>query len=223
MSSVGVAIVLVALTAVGACADPAPAPRITPTDEPPPASRPSTSAAPPSTIVLGPGPKDLRQMDWAQATLPGEFCAIDGVVRFQDGEATAESAKWGQVHLSVHVDLDKTPYGDIDGDTQEEVAVSVGCDNGSQTAAGQLGFGYVIVRSHAGELVTVGTITPRQEVSANSHVTLLDGAEVTKNQVVVNELWYRDIDSTCCPSGRSRTTWHLRNNQLTPGETVLIS
>jgi hypothetical protein len=174
-------------------------------------------------MSLGPGSSDLRQVDWLHASLPGDFCGIDGLVRFSDGEATGKSKKWGQVHLGMWNEPEQTAYGDIDGDGQAEAAVAVGCDNGGGTASGQLGFGYVVIRSRDGELVSIGTITPRQEQPDGSHVTLLGDARIDRDQVVVTELWYRASDSTCCPSGQAHTTWHLRDGVLFPGESVPIS
>lgn len=215
--------VLGTLVTVTACADPAIGPRVTATREAPPTSRPAPSTPTPSATSLGKGPNDLRQMDWRQASVPGEFCDIDDLVRFRDGEATALSGEWGQVHLSVQTDPENTTYGDLDGDGKVEVALSVGCDNGGGTAAGQLGFGYVIIGSRDGELVAIGTITPQREPDNLSHVTLLGDAVIEQDEVVVTEYWYRSSDATCCPSGRTQTTWHLKDDTLVAGESVPIS
>lgn len=214
---------LCALATVTACAHPAIGPRVTATRETPPPSPPASSTPTPSATSLGKGPNDLRQMDWRQASVPGRFCDIDGLVRFRDGEATALSGRWGQVHLAVRADQENTTYGDLDGDGKLEVALAVGCDNGGGTAAGQLGFGYVIIGSQDGELVAIGTITPRREPEDLSHVTLLGDARIERGEVVVTEYWYRGSDATCCPSGRTQTTWHLRDDALVAGESVPIS
>lgn len=182
------------------------------------ASVPTFVATTESALSLGAAPRDIRSVDWEEATLPGAFCGVAVLVDFVGGEATAQSSIWGQVHLGAYA---KATFGDLDGDGHLEAAVSVSCDNGGGTASGQLAFGYVVVESVGGKLRMLGSITPQTQRADASHVPLLDSVKFERGKLVVTELWYRPSDATCCPSGKARTTWELRDGTLSPKAPVL--
>jgi hypothetical protein len=222
-----IVLVIIGVGCTAACGAPTSGPKITKETLPPwsapelTAPAPTSSAPAAQAADLGPAPAELRRVDWAQSRLPGEFCAVPGVVQFSSGAAKATSDTWGPVEMRV--DPSSTVYGDLDGDGVEEAAVSVSCNNGGGTASGQLAFGYAVVRKDGDALSAVGSITARQDPPDAGHVTLLGPAAITHNEIRVQELWYRPSDATCCPSGKAETTWSYTNGTLTPGQPVITS
>jgi len=215
------------LVTTAACSGPAVGPSITsavPEPITPAAGAPAVPDEQAVPVSLGPAPEDIRSVDWLNTPLPGAFCAVDGLVPFRAGEAMAESTTYGEVHLIVeditYGDLDgdgaDITYGDLDGDGREEAVIGVGCDNNGGTASGQLGFGAVVVQAHR-DLRAIGTITPQMELADATHVTLLSELRIEPGQVVADEMWYRDSDMTCCPTGKAVTTWKLESGRLTAG------
>jgi len=179
------------------------------------------SMEPTAAPSLGPAPSNLRAVDWTIATVPGEFCDIPGLVTFLDGEATVTSLNWGEVHADIVPEA--TRYGDLDGDGVDEAAVSVGCDTGGGTGAGQLETGYVVVRESGGVLRSIGTITPQLQPADAPNATRMGGVGFSIGQLVVNEIWYRSGDATCCPTGEAETTWTFRNGGLEPSPPLVTS
>jgi hypothetical protein len=213
--------VLGAMLAAAACNSPQAGPRIPrtsatsrSTDEPP-----NPTTPPISLETIGPAPADLRSVDWTRVPLPGEFCAVPGLVTFNNNESTATSNTWGQVHLY----RDPTVvYGDIYGDGSNEAAVSIRCDNGGGTADGQLVFAILVLASNQGRLIVVGTLTP-QENPTGVHATLFTRFELLHGRVIAHETWYRPTDHTCCPTGSAVTVWTLRDGHLVPGTPDIVS
>ncbi|RSM40758.1 hypothetical protein DMA12_26440 [Amycolatopsis balhimycina DSM 5908] len=173
--------------------------------------------------ALGPAPDDLRKVDWANATLPAQFCSIQEPVHLQNGESEAMSAQWGRVHVALSSVHRVMAYGDLDGDGRPEAAVGLECDNNGGTASGQLAFGYAVIGTANGSLRALGSIGTRKNPEDAGHATLTGGASIARGTVVVEELWYRHADSTCCPSGTARTTWRWQDGELVPGSTVVTS
>jgi hypothetical protein len=182
----------------------------------------STAPAPEPTPVqkLGPAPADLHDVRWSSATLPGDFCDIDGLVKFKKRRAIAKSTTWGKVHVEVWPK--DIQYGDLDGDGQAEAAVDVDCNTGGGTAGDLIQSAYIVVRAADGFLVPVGTITPKQQL-ADGPATRLKKARFGRNRITVRELFYRASDPNCCASGEANTTWTLRDNRLVPGPPVVVS
>lgn len=177
-------------------------------------------AAIPARLDLGSAPADVRAVDWNSVALPGEFCDIDGLVTVENGEATARSGEWGRVHVDIW--NDSTTYGDVDGDGDEEAALEVGCDTGGGTAASQLVNAYVVVDSSGGRLWGAGVLTPQGE-SGGAVPARLEDLQFGEGRVTVRELWHREWDSNCCPSGEAESTWELRDGVLEPAGIVEIS
>jgi hypothetical protein len=184
------------------------------TTEPPIMTTPPTSAEP-----VADAPADLHDVDWSHVPIPGGFCGIPGSVTFKGDEATATSRTWGRVHLFRYKSV---VYGDIDGDRRSEAGVTVLCDNGGGTAAGDLAFALVVFEGVRGRLITIGTVTPRKN-PPGVHPTWFRKVELKRGRVTAYEAWFRPSDSTCCPTGTAVTVWTLENGHLTPGAPRITS
>ena len=164
---------------------------------------PSVSAAPtPSVEQLGVVVSDLHQLDWEAAPLPPGFCGIPTVTRLSQGMARTTSATWGPVTVAVV----EVTYGDLLGDDAEEAAADLYCDNGGGTGSSTLEYGIVVYGSRAGQLVSLGTLTPQVQ-DPGLLPTPLSVTGWRKHSLVVTEYYYRAPDATCCPSGVAETTW----------------
>jgi hypothetical protein len=185
----------------------------------PPIQTPEKQSPGASPLDLGDAPPDLRKYDWSKARLPGDFCGVSGLIKFKDGSANVQSQRWGPVHVFRSSEV---IYGDVTGDGQTDAAVELICDNGGGTAAGQLGFAYLVMTSRSGQLASLGTILP-QKNPAHVHTTLINSLELSKNVVMVKEAWYRPSDPDCCPSGRAVTVWTTSNGHLVAGSPNVTS
>ncbi len=181
---------------------------------------PLVTAPAPTGKSVGAAPADLHDVDWARVPVPGDFCGVPGLVTFKGGEATATSRTWGPVHLFRRDE--GMVYGDIEGDQRSEAAVSVGCDNGGGTAAGQLAFAFVVFEGVQGRLIAIGTVTP-QKNPPDQHTTLLWKLQMTRGRLIAHENWYRPMDPTCCPTGKAETIWTVKDGHLTPGAPHITS
>ncbi|MFE5394363.1 hypothetical protein ACFQ9U_07310 [Streptomyces sp. NPDC056568] len=202
------ALLAVAAAAVAtACSTPDQGPRVTPAPAAPSVSAPLPTASPRAPgPALGPAPGDLRDVDWTRAVLPGDFCQIPGTMTLTDSEGEADSKAWGRVHVAQLAHL--TTYGDVTGDGRDEAAVTVGCDNGGGTAAGQLVFAVIVLTARDGRLYALGTL-PTQHGSSGPHTPLVSTTKLTSGKATMTELWYRQSDANCCPSGERVSTWTL--------------
>ncbi|WP_312866144.1 hypothetical protein [Streptomyces boluensis] len=179
-------------------------------------SAPSPTDAP---DVVGPAPRDLHDVDWAEVPVPGEFCGVPGLVRWNaDGEAVATSRTWGKVRLSGGLNVQ---YGDTDGDGRDEAVVYVGCDDNGATQNTQIQAGYVVFDRLGDDLAAIGSITPQQKSA--SYLTALVRAEFATGRITVYEKWYRANDAHCCPGGDATTVWTREGNRLTPGDPRVTS
>lgn len=167
---------------------------------------------------MGAAPADLRDVDWANVSIPGDFCSVPGVVRLREGGAEASSDVWGTVQVDSH---EETEYGDINGDSQEEAVVHVSCDNGGGTASGRLASAAVVLTRTRGRLTVLGTVTPQKNPQQAGPTRL--HAQAKPGRVVSLEFWYRPADATCCPSGKATTIWRLRGGELVPGAPHITS
>ncbi|MFF4578456.1 hypothetical protein [Streptomyces sp. NPDC001389] len=212
----------------GACGTPHPGARIehatqSPDTRPPGAEDPRTPqpsmSSPAAVGTIGPAPEDLHTVDWAHTPVPGDICGVPGLVRFDEkGEAWGTSRTWGPVLVNLQRDV---AYGDIDGDGRDEAAVTIGCHNGGGTAAGRLAWGGVLIGRTGGNLTVIGTLTPRQQLPQSMPTQV--AFQIALHQVVVHENWFRDGDSTCCPSGTAITVWTHDGDRLTPGAPQVTS
>jgi len=170
---------------------------------------------------------DVYGVNWKNITLPGAACGTTHPIRLRNGRAFVRSAAWPWWAI---VDVSATPpsstdgeYGDLDGDGIDEAAVGVVCSNGGGTAAGQLGFSYVIFTAGENVLRVIGVITPRQPLDPEAgHVPLLASVEVLPGKVLTQEAWYGSNDGTCCPSGRATTIWRYAGGKLRPSRTIVV-
>ncbi|MGW6284437.1 hypothetical protein [Streptomyces sp. NPDC055107] len=206
---------LTALLATGACDASDPAPRITPPTQRPASSAPASPPESPreTPSVVGPAPADLRDVDWSEVPVPGEFCGVPGLVRVDAaGEALATSRTWGTVRVRQTRNV---LYGDSDGDRRDEAAVFVGCDDNGLTQNADIAVAYVVYGHVGKDLAVIGSVTPRQKSTTNH--TALAGVEFAPGRIVVSEKWYRPNDARCCPSGDATTVWTREGDRLTPG------
>jgi hypothetical protein len=174
--------------------------------------------------------EDVFGVGWKNITLPSAACGATHPIRLRNGSAYVHSAAWPWWAIVV---VSATPpswkdgeYGDLDGDgNTNEAAVGVVCSNGGGTAAGQLGFSYVIFQAREYEHVlrAVGVIRPRQPFNPEEgHVPLLGSVEILPGKVLAQEAWYGPHDGTCCPSGRATTIWTYARGKLRPSRTVVV-
>lgn len=212
------------LLAAGACASPHPSPPVTPETHKSVASAPTsptpTSAAAPQ--VIGPAPKDLHDVDWTNTPVPGEFCGVPDLVRFDaNGRAKATSGTWGPVLVSRGL---KIVYGDSDADHRDEAAVFVGCgdDKGGNE---QLAAGYVVFTHVGDRLAVIGSITPRKNPPSTHppYSTALTQLTFARGRIIVYEKWWRTSDPHCCPSGNATTIWTWKGDRLIPGDPHMTS
>jgi hypothetical protein len=176
------------------------------------------------------GSIDLHQVDWANVTLPGAVCGASHPIHVHRHLALVVSHRWGKRWRSpawpawprVTVDSGWNPivYGDLDGDGSDEAALGVGCSNGGGTADGYLAYAQVIFAAGKKSPQVIGIVTPQQRPNPNVLPTLLQVA-IRRAKVVAHEAWYGPNDGTCCPSGRSTTTWKYANGRLRPVKTVV--
>jgi hypothetical protein len=173
---------------------------------------------------------DLHQVDWADVTLPGAVCGARHPVQLHRHRAVVVSYRWGKSWRSpawpawprVTVDSGWNPivYGDLDGDGADEAALGVGCSNGGGTADGYLAYAQVVFAAGKKSPQVISIVTPQQRPNPNVLPTLLQVA-IRRGKVVAHEAWYGPNDGTCCPSGRSTTTWQYANGTVRPVKTVV--
>lgn len=197
-----------------------------PTGSAPAGSAPAGSVGAPTTQRAPAGggnqPSDngIHRRQWTQETLTVQLCGVDGPVRFRDGSAQATSSRFGAVELSVN-DTGPVVYGDLDGDGADEAAVTVVCDNGGGTGAGELEQGSVLVGAVGGRLISIGTVVPQTPRRDHQHVPLINGVRIAAHTVTVAEGVYRAEDPDCCPGAKASTVWSLTGGRLVPGKPVV--
>lgn len=172
---------------------------------------------------------DLHRVNWANVTLPGSVCGASKPIHLHNHVAVVVSHRWGKRWRSaswpawprVTVDAGWNPvvYGDLDAHGADEAALVVGCSNGGGTADGFLAYAQVIFTAGKGPRA-IAIVTPQQRKRPNVLPTLLE-VKIERGKVLAHEAWYGPNDGTCCPSGRSLTTWRYANGTLTPVKTVV--
>jgi hypothetical protein len=156
------------------------------------------------------------------------------MVRLQDGYALITSDRWADdwqgleptvVPRQVQVGLgEPVSYGDLDGDGRDEAAIALWCANGGGTAGGQLEQG-IAVMTPGGKAPSlfgiIATVTPAPDV----HAPYFDNSktEIEDPAIKVEEVWYGPTDGTCCPTGRTVSTWRLDGTRLERVESRVIA
>ncbi len=174
---------------------------------------------------------DLHKVKWANAMLPGSVCGVPYPIRLHNHVAVAVSHRWGKrwrsaswpdwPRVTVDAGWDHVVYGDLDGDRHDEAALVVGCSNGGGTADGFLAYSQVIFTAARKSSRVIAVVTPQQRTSPRVLPTLLQ-VSIRRNRVITHEFWYGVNDGTCCPSGRSTTTWRYANGTLRPAGTLVL-
>ncbi|MFJ8967428.1 MULTISPECIES: hypothetical protein [Streptomyces] len=214
--TVRLTVLLTVLLMTGACDAAQPAPPVTQSASGPTPSTSGPDAAAPSpdaSLVVGPAPADLRDVNWDDVPVPGDFCGIPGLVPVDHtGDATATSRTWGPVRVTRTKNI---IYGDTDGDGRDEAVVFVGCDDNGATQNEGTAVAYAVYAHVGKNLAVLGSMTPRQKTVM--YHTRLVGAEFEPGRIIVHEKWYRANDAHCCPSGDATTVWTRDGNRLEPG------
>ncbi|NBE53344.1 hypothetical protein [Streptomyces boluensis] len=167
-------------------------------------TEPATDALP-TAGAPGKVPEDLRDLDWARTSVPGDFCDVAGLITFKSGRAWAQSKTYGKIHAENVPD--QVTYGNVLGDSRVEAAMQVGCDNGGEMGSGRLVWAYLVFSSEQGQLKVVGTLTPQQDPPGFA-VSTFEKVELSPGRVTAYENWHReDSDALCCPTGKAVTTW----------------
>jgi hypothetical protein len=171
---------------------------------------------------------DLHRIDWRKVVLPGAVCGSTRPIR-------PHAYRYGLQAL-IHSDVDllwwnpvvvsawrKPVFGDLDGDGRDEAALGISCANAGGTAAGQLGFSWVVYRAVGKSLRVVGVLTTRQPLDPRTaHVPINNVQRIERGKVVVTEAWYGPFDGDCCASGVARTVWTYARGKLRPTRTTIV-
>jgi dipeptidyl aminopeptidase/acylaminoacyl peptidase len=164
-------------------------------------------------------PIDLHKVDWANVTLPGSVCGAKHPIRLRNSQAVVASTRWPDwPRVTVASRWNPVVYGDADGDGADEAALVVNCNNGGGTASGVLAYAQVIFTAAKHAPRVLGVVTPQ---SPRTYGAPLVQVKIHPGEIVAHEFWYGLHDGTCCPSGRSVTTWMYANGTLRLGKTVV--
>jgi hypothetical protein len=160
---------------------------------------------------------DIRNVDWANVSVPGSACGATHSIRLHNDRAVVDSPRWPSVpRVTVHAGWNPVVYGNLDVVGQDEAALVVGCSNGGGTAAGALAYAQVIFTSARKSLRVIGVVTPQQPRKPNRLPTLVT-VKIRHGKVIAREAWYGPNDGTCCPSGRTTTVWTYAHGALRAG------
>jgi hypothetical protein len=66
----------------------------------------------------------------------------------------------------------------------------------------------VVPTARDGRLCALGTLDT-QDDSSGPHPPLVSTTKLTSGKATMTELWYRQSDANCCPSGERVSTWTL--------------
>lgn len=189
-------------------------------------------AEPPSARAPASVGGPIHGVDWGSVTIPGSVCGAKEPIVLRRpnwgsatsprlGHAVVESRRWPH-YRRVGVDTGWNPvvYGDLDRDGEDEAALVAGCNNRGGTADGFLAYAQVIFDFADGRPRVLKVVTPQERPRPHQLPTLLT-VRIVPGKVVAREAWYGPRDGTCCPTGRSVTTWRLEDDQLFPRRTVV--
>lgn len=162
---------------------------------------------------------DLHRFDWNRGLLPGSVCGAQHSIRLHSGYATFDSRRWPALS-PIEAARGSVVYGDLNGGGDDAAALQVVCVNRGGTAAGQLAFAVVVYAAGLRTPTELGVLTPRLR-SGRNHVTILTPAKITRDRVVVTELYYGPHDADCCPTGRATTVWSFKAGTFRPTSTFV--
>jgi len=170
---------------------------------------------------------DLHRFHWASATLPGSVCGASRPIVLRRSRAVVVSHRWRRSagwpswpRVTVEAGWYPPVYGDLNRDGQDEAALVVGCSNGGGTADSFLAYAQVVFMAGGNAPRAIAVLRPQQPTKPNRPPTLLRVA-IRPGEVLAREAWYGRHDGTCCPSGRSVTTWKYIDGTLRPVRTVV--
>jgi hypothetical protein len=162
---------------------------------------------------------DLHRFDWNRALLPGSICGVGHPIRLHSGYATANSHRWPALS-PIEAARGSVVYGDLLGGGAEAAALQIVCINLGGTAAGQLAFAVVVYAGGQRGPTVLGVLTPRLR-SSGKHVPILTPAAITRDKVLLTELYYGRHDADCCPTGQAATVWRFKAGTFQPVSTVV--
>jgi hypothetical protein len=117
---------------------------------------------------------DLHAVDWQTVVLLGSICGGSQPIHLRGGQAVVRSTPWRPYRrMAVDTRFDRVAYGDLDGDSHDEAALGVDCNNGGGTADGILAFARVIFTGGRHAPQVIGVVTPQQQVSPHASPTLV--------------------------------------------------
>ncbi|MEE1672198.1 hypothetical protein RCR19_43120 (plasmid) [Streptomyces sp. WAC07094] len=162
---------------------------------------------------------DLHALDWASFAIPGSLCRSDKPIRLHDGTAINVPSDFDgpeeNMAQDVRASTDKIVYGDVTGDGRDEAALPVLCANHDSTAAGQTAMGIMVFDGSSGQAALLATLTSRQP-RVGEPPNFVAITEMGAGKVAAVDIYYRQDDPNCCPSGNATETWSYRNGTLTP-------
>ena len=158
--------------------------------------------------------RDVRRIDWANASIPGAVCEQDEVITFTDGLADDLPPYPGQSWpMDAFAYFDEVDYGDVTGDGADDALLTVECTNDDATAAGRLVWSIVAFSGESGSVRPIGTITGQHGLTG-SLPAHLGVAGIDAEGVRIEEAFYGPQDGSCCPSGTAETLWRWTGSAL---------
>ena len=165
------------------------------------------------------GGVDVHRFDWNRALLPGSVCGVGHPLRLHSGYATAYSRRWPALS-PIEAARGSVVYGDLLGGGADVAALQVVCVNLGGRAASQLAFAVVVYSAGQRAPTVLGVLTPRLR-SSGKHVPILAPAAITRDRVLLTELYYGADDADCCPTGKATTLWRFTAGTFHPASTVV--
>lgn len=185
--------------------------------EPPPTS--SSSQPPPPRSTPATPPLNLSAIDWRNATIPADLCDSSGWAAMHDGEANIPDPAGG--YFIYGLTEDSPVYGDLTADGNDEVGLKVFCVPEGAGGAAVFSQGFLILEGSTGRIQLIGTVTAAYENEPTSAAPAVNTITISPGQVTSDELFYVDVDPTCCPSGSATTTWTYTDGTLRPDKTTV--
>ena len=184
----------------------------------------STTITSSSTSTTTAPRRDIRETYWDNGAYPAAACGGSGTVQLVDSRGLVSSARWPDAwrgndppRMKSQVEMrfgGYVQFGDVDGDGKPEAVVTISCNNGGGTAAGQLGQSLVVYSGSAGALELRGIISTTQPSTNGATYFDTSATRIEHGLIAVQEVFYGPKDSTCCPTGRANATWTLAGTTL---------
>jgi hypothetical protein len=182
-----------------------------------PASTNTSSQARPAARTPATPPLDLSEIDWRNATIPADLCDSSGWTAMHDGEANIPDPSGG--NFIYGLTEDKPVYGDLTADGNNEVGLKVFCVPEGAGGAAVFSQGFLILDGSTGKIQLTGTVTAAYQSGSSSAAPIVNTITISPRKIIANELFYVDLDPTCCPSGSATTTWTYTDGTLRPDQT----